>query len=717
MKRKYKIALVGNPNCGKTTLFNALTGTRQHTGNYPGVTVERKMGTLFVQEKECELIDLPGIYALSECSPEARVAFQELLCNQIDLIVNVIDGTILQRSLYLSTQLSELHIPMIIAMNMSDEIRQSGQCVDTQQLSHFLQTPIVSTVGKSGIGISELKDAIAYFLKNPESHGTPHFSYGDDLNESIAFIEEKIAAYDLSQYPNIPKRFFALKLLEHDATVSQLDVFMHLSQETQNEINHLWEKHAISTETFLADRRYALIAGACRKVISDTAEKRRRISDKIDTVLTNKWIGIPIFLGIMYLVFQLTFTCADPIMGALEGFFEFLTASIQSVWPEDSFPFLRKLFLEGIVSGVGGVLVFLPNIILLFFAISLLEDSGYMARVAFIMDGIMRKFGLHGKSFVPLILGFGCTVPAIMATRCIESEKDRITTIMVLPLMSCGARYPIYALLIPCFFTEYNGLVLWSIYLIGILVALVAAHVMKSTLFKGSEEVYLMELPPYRCPTFKSSVLHIWDRSRSYLKKAGTFILLASVILYFLNTYPQKEELSQDYDAKIAQLTAQMEKATDSAKIDFEAEVANYEHQKNEEMLAYSISGRIGKTMEYVFMPLGFDWKVSTALIGSLAAKEIFVSQLGILYSLGDVDESSTSLREHLARSFTPIQGYCIMLFCLLSIPCFASLAIARREFNSWKLMFIQCVMLFVVAYAVTWIVYESYTIIQMITS
>ena len=683
MKKCFTIALAGNPNCGKTCIFNALTGARQHVGNYPGVTVESKSGRFSLNGMEILLIDLPGIYSLSSSSPEEEVAFRELTKRGVDLILNVVDSTIPQRSLYLTTQLAELHIPMLLAFNMSDDAERKGLKFDLPKLERCFGAPIVRTVGCRSGGVEPLLNALAAALEKLDSHGVPMLSYGMDIDGALARITEAIESLSAERCSHIPARFFAVKLLEHDACVWNLPEFRSVHPLVGNEIRHLLEKHAIDTDTFMADRRYAMLAGACRNAIGTTRERRREISDKIDAVMTNRYIGLPLFFLIIYATFWFTFTCADPLMGMIEDAFAFLSGVVKTFWPETILPYLRSLLTDGVIGGVGGVLVFLPNILFLFFAIAILEDSGYMARAAFVMDGVMRRFGLQGRSFVPLVLGFGCTVPAIMATRCIESERDRNTTIMVLPLMSCGARLPIYALIIPAFFAaKYQAFVMWLIYLTGVGIALIAARIMKSTLFKGDGEIYLMELPPYRMPTLRSLLLHMWDRGRMYVRKAGTIILATSVILFICNTWPEKTAFSRNYEKEIGEVRNNGALSTEAR----ENAVSALENEKQAEMLEYTISGRVGHALEPLFRPIGFDWKLTTASIGALAAKEVFVSQLGILYAEGEADEESVSLREQLIRHYTPLQAFCIMLFCLLSIPCLATLAIMRRELNSWKL-------------------------------
>ncbi|MBQ4336672.1 MAG: ferrous iron transport protein B [Lentisphaeria bacterium] len=711
MKSRYRIALAGNPNCGKTCIFNALTGARQHVGNYPGVTVESKHGFFELNGCEIELIDLPGVYSLSSSSPEEEVVFQELTKPGIDLILNVVDSSIPRRSLYLTTQLAELHIPMVLAFNMADDARKKGLKFDIAKLEKYFGSPIVQTVGCKADGIKPLLKTLKTALENLETHGVPMLSYGADIDDAINAISEKIDALDLTQYKHIPARFFAIKLLEHDTAAMQLKEFEPVHSEVEEQICHLLDKHAIEADTFMADRRYAMLSGACRDTITMTGERRREISDKIDMVMTNKYLGLPLFFLIIYLTFYFTFICADPLMGYIEEFFGWLGECVCRVWSPETLPYLRSMVTDGIIGGVGGVLVFLPNILFLFFAIAILEESGYMSRAAFVMDGIMRKFGLQGRSFVPLVLGFGCTVPAIMATRVIESERDRKVTIMVLPLFSCSARLPIYALIIPAFFPlKYQATMMWVIYVIGVAVALIGVRIMKNTLFKGEGEVYLMELPPYRMPTLKSLLLHMWDRGRMYLQKAGTIILATSIILYICNTLPEKQVFSQDYDKMASAISAKLESTPESNKAaveKLEEELAVVENAKQAEMLEYTISGRIGHLAEPLFRPIGFDWKLATASIGALAAKEVFVSQLGILFAEGETDEESVPLREQLAKNYTRLQGFCIMLFCLLSIPCLATLAIIRRELNSTKLALAEAAGLFVLAYVTTLIVYQ----------
>ncbi len=701
-RRKFCIALAGNPNCGKTTMFNLLTGARQHVGNYPGVTVERVTGHMRIGELQIEVIDLPGIYSLSNSSPEEKVAFQELRNRRVDLILDVVDATNPQRNLYLTTQLAELDVPMLLAFNMIDDARNRGLEFDFPMLERYFNCRIVPTSAASGEGVEKLKSTIAELFSSPRCPAV-HLSYGESTDAAIAELSAEITRLR-PEDSDIPPRFFALKLLENDPAVSGDPAFAPVTEHAAQLRDRLAARHGVSHEIFMADRRYGMISGACREAIRVGSDKRRQFSDNIDKVVTNRFLGLPIFLAAMFLVFAFTFGCAEPLTAGIEFLFVKLAELIGALWPQHALPFLRALTLEGVIGGVGGVLIFLPNILLLFLAIAFLEGTGYMARAAFVMDGFMHKIGLHGKSFIPMLLGFGCSVPAVMATRTIESRRDRLTTIMVIPLMSCGARLPIYVMFSSAFFSNRVGpFVIWGIYLFGVALALLCARLLKSTLFKGGDEVFVMELPPYRMPTFRSMVIHMWERAVMYLKKAGTIILGASVILFILSALPEKTVFSRDYDAAIAAAD------TPALRQQLKAERQN-------EKLQYSLSGRIGKKMAVVLEPAGFDWKLSSALIGAFAGKELFVAQLGILYSVSDSGsevEADDTLRAHIRGNYTPLQGVCIMLFCLISMPCVATIAAVRRETNSWALTLLQLGGLTLLAYLVSLAVYQCGTLLE----
>lgn len=702
-----RIALAGNPNSGKTTLFNALTGSNQHVGNYPGVTVEKKEGDFRHEGRDIHVIDLPGTYSLTASSPEELVARNVVLEENPDLVVDVVDASNLERNLYLATQFMELRVPVVLALNMSDVAEARGHAIDWARLSELLNVRIVPTVAHKGKGLAELKQAIVETAEEIPPREPAKVTHGQHVESELSRISEHIES-GCGGKTQAPARWLAIKLLEDDEVVAD-----HVQKTCNNAEDiltavrasrrHLAHELGDDAEILIADSRYGFISGACQEAVRSTVESRHTMSDRIDMIMTHRVLSIPIFFAMMYLVFKLTFTVGDPFMGWIEGFFGWLQGSINAAWPTDAAPLLQSLITDGIIGGVGGVLVFLPNIFLLFLAISLLEDSGYMARAAFIMDRFMHKIGLHGKSFIPMLVGFGCTVPAIMATRTLENRRDRLTTMLVAPLMSCGARLPIYVLLIPAFFPEaWHAPMLWLIYFIGIALAVISAKLLRSTLFKGDAEPFVMELPPYRLPTVRGTLLHMWERGWLYLKKAGTIILGVSIIMWALLTFPQNIEYSRDYDKAIDTVEHQQLAENEAAE-----RIAELEQTRASEELAKSIAGRIGHGLEPVLKPLGFDWRIATALIGAFAAKEVFVAQMGIVYSVGEADEESVPLREKLRRNYTPLIGFCIMLFCLISAPCVATIAVTKRESNSWRWALFQLAGLTVLAYILTLIVYQ----------
>ena len=706
MKRSFKIALAGNPNCGKTTIFNLLTGTHQHVGNYSGVTVERKIGVCRMGEIKIEIVDLPGIYSLSSATAEERVAFSELMAGDVDLILDVIDSGNAQRNLYLTTQLAELNLPMILVFNMIDEARDRGLVFNFPILERFFGAPIVEAVGATGDGIDVLKRLLLQKLCSTERIVPRPIDFGNVAMNAIRELSEGIAKLKLPLADRIPLRYLAIRMLEQDDDIRKLPQTETLDPILKKWRKEIYTRFGVSSETYIADCRYGMIAGACREAITEKKQSRHQFSEEIDRIVTNRYLGLPIFFLMMFVVFFLTFQCSIPLMNLLEFGFTKLGDLVNALWPAGRLEYLHALIVEGIIGGVGGVLVFLPNILILFLAIAFLEGTGYMARAAFVMDGFMHKFGLHGKSFIPMLLGFGCTVPAIMATRTIESERDRLTTILVLPLMSCGARLPIYSLLIPAFFPPFwQAPIMWLIYLIGVVLALLCAGILKSTLFKGEDDIFVMELPPYRMPTLRSILLYMLERTMMYLHKAGTFILTASIILFLFNTLPEKpkEMYTKDYAAE----TVRVEQATNLSEQEKKSRIQTLSAEKEKERLQYSIAGRIGNAMTVVFRPIGFDWKICSALIGAFAGKELFVSQLGILNSFGDAEENATSLREKLRADYTPLQGFCIMLFCLITMPCIATVAVVKRETNSWKWMIFQMIGLTLLAYLITLAVYQ----------
>lgn len=679
--KKIKVALAGNPNSGKTTIFNLLTGARQHVGNYPGVTVEKKEGLCKYEGHEITFVDLPGTYSLTAYTIEEIVSRNFIIEEQPDVVVDIIDASSIERNLYLATQLIEMNVPLVLAFNMSDVAEQKGLLFDIEQLSRLLEAPVVQTIGSKGKGRKELLEAIVQTAKKGMVRRTHNISYGEEIEHELAKIESMITGKEQYLVEKYGSRWSAIKLLEQDEDIAKKVQSREVIDAVKASAEHLKSIFADEPEVVIADRRYGFISGACQETIRTTVESRHGHSDMIDALVTNRVLGLPIFLILMYIVFFLTFKIGKYPMGWLEMFFKWAGRTITGLWPAGSESWLRSLLVDGIISGVGGVIVFLPNILLLFLAIAMLEDSGYMARAAFIMDRIMHKIGLHGKSFIPMLIGFGCTVPAIMATRILENRRNRLTTIMVMPLMSCGARLTIYALVIPAFFpASWYGPMMWLIYLIGIVLAIILIKVLRLTFFKGETVPFVMELPPYRVPTLKSVCLHMWHRGRMYLKKAGTIILAISILLWLASSYPKpgKKTLADMSDERARRVR-----------------------------LEHSVIGRLGKAIEPVIKPLGFDWKIGTALIGATAAKEVFVSQLAIVYAVGGADEGTTTLRQQLRANYTPLTGFCIMLFCLIYAPCAATIAMTRQETNSWGWAMLQFFGLTILAYIITLAVYQ----------
>ncbi len=696
----YKIALAGNPNCGKTTIFNSLTGANQKTGNYPGVTVEKKEGSYNFKQSKYQVIDLPGIYSFSTNSPEEVIARDVILEEKPDLVVNIIDTSNLERNLYLTVQLMEMEIPYLLVFNMWDEVQKRGCNIDLKKISEAFGAEIISFVGHKGIGVDQLKEKI-FTNMGFKRRNLLHYSH--ETESLIAEIENVIKA-STKAYENIPDKWFAVKLIEKDSRITtMINNYGNIKEEVDLRIEHFEKKTDEGSDIYIAEQRYGFISGVCQKYVRNNVELRHSVSDKIDAVLTNKVLGLPIFIALMYLVFKLTFVVGDPLMGWIESSFELLSGFIEGFWAEGSESLLKSLILDGVIGGVGGVVVFLPNIILLFLAIAILEGTGYMSRAAFIMDRIMKSIGLHGNSFIPMLIGFGCTVPAIMATRTLENRKDRFTTLLVAPLMSCGARLPIYALIIPAFFPSVmQAKVLAIIYFSGIALAILLAKLLRSTIFKGETETFIMELPPYRIPTLRSILMQMWSRAMIYLKKAGTIILAISIVMWVLVTFPRTDKFAEYY----AEQETLLRKQNLTEKV-LNEKLEELQMKQQSDELAYSITGRIGKALEPALKPLGFDWKIGAAMIGAFAAKEVFVAQLGIVYSVGEADEESQTLRDKLKENYTPLIALSIMLFALISAPCMATIAVTKRETNSWGWALGQLAGLTLTAYIVSLLVYQ----------
>ena len=670
---KISVALAGNPNCGKTTIFNILTGLHQHVGNYPGVTVEKKQGVCKYKNYEMEITDLPGTYSLTAYSMEEVVTRNFIIEEKPDVVVDVIDASNLELNLYLAVQMMELNVPLVLAFNMSDIAKQRGLVFDLQKLSQLMNVKIVPTVGNKNEGITDLLETIIQTSNEPAKNLSSLIKYGSEIDSEIEKLQQKFSELR-------DNRWLVLKLLEQDSAVLKDIHNEEIIIAVLESVLRLKNIFGEEPEIIIADRRYGFISGACQESVENTIETRHSNSDMIDSVVINKFWGLPIFFALMYVVFDLTFRIGHWPMVGLEMFFGWLGSLVSGFWPAGTESVLKSLIVDGIISGVGGVVVFLPNILLLFAAIAILEDSGYMARAAFVTDRFMHKIGLHGKSFIPMLIGFGCSVPAIMACRILENRRNKITTILIMPLMSCGARLTIYALLIPAFFAEkWRGPVMWLIYFIGIALAVIAAKILRVTLLKGETIPYVMELPPYRMPTFKSIGLHMWERGWMYLQKAGTTILLISIILWGASNFPRMEK-------------SNLENVSDT--------------QIQSAALKHSVIGRVGTFIEPVIKPIGFDYKIATALIGALAAKEVFVAQMSIVYAVTEHEDVSV-LQEKLRNDYTPLQGFCVMLFCLISAPCLATTIITRTETGAWKWAILQFAGLTVLAYIITLVVYQ----------
>jgi ferrous iron transport protein B len=689
------VTLAGNPNSGKTSLFNAITGAFQHVGNYAGVTVERKEGRRHHRGLDLRIMDLPGTYSLATNSIEERIARDVLVNEHPDVTVSVVDASNLERNLYLTVQVLELGLPVVIALNMVDVAESKGTDFDTKRLSELLRSPVVKTVARRGDGVDSLLDAIRDRSNFP-APSEFKVDYGPDMEREIERLDGLLAVSNPEMAP-MARRGLAVALLEGIDTERTTGVGEGILSAALEAVDRLERLYGDPMDILIAERRHGAAMGLAKQVTTTSALRRRDLTDLMDRVLVNRVLGMPIFLATMYAVFYFTFTVAEKPMEWIENGFGWLGEAVTGLWPAGSASVVQSLIVDGIIGGVGGVLVFLPNIVLLFLAISLLEDSGYMARAAFVMDRVMKSVGLHGKSFIPMLLGFGCSIPAIMATRTIESRRARMTTMLIIPLMSCSARLPIYALIIPAFFAgQMRALVLWIMYLIGVSLAMICAFLLRKTLFAGEGLPFLMELPPYRMPTARSILQHVAERSWMYVRKAGTIILGISIVMWALATFPR-------IDAE----TVAVETGTTVEALD-ESDLASRQ-------LDHSFVGRIGHAMEPIVAPMGFDWRIGTALVGAFAAKEVFVAQLGIVYSVESPDDSGAAhLRESLRNDYSPLVGFCIMLFALIASPCMATVAVIRRESGSWGWAAFQFIGLTVLAWIVTVIVFQTGTLIGL---
>ena len=707
------VALVGNPNAGKTSIFNIASGSHQHVGNYGGVTVDSKEGRLKHKGYNFRMVDLPGTYSLSAYTPEELFVRRHILEEEPDVIINVVSASSLERNMYITTELMELKVPMVIALNMYDELKVSGREFDHETLAEMLNIPIIPTIGKNGFGIPSMLNKVIelYEAGDKGEDNNVNISYGRVLEKAISRLEHQFAEKDVAEL-DMPLRYVCIKLLEGDKdiknSVSTLQNHEKIFARAERERGYIENLLREDPESAFTNARYGFIAGGLKETLSEktTVSDTTRI---LDTIVTNKYIGFPLFFVFMWVMFEATFTLGEYPMGWIEGLVQIIGNFIRSSMADGP---LKDLIVDGVVGGVGGVIVFLPNIVILYAFISFMEDSGYMARAAFIMDKVMHKIGLHGKSFIPLIMGFGCNVPAILATRTIESRSSRMITMLINPLMSCSARLPIYILFVSAFFPNHASTALFSIYLFGILLAVIMSKLFRKTLFKEENTPFVMELPPYRMPTLKSTIIHMWDKSRQYLQKMGGIILIASIVIWFLGYFPRNAEKDVVFDNQIEQTSALFsdsqitEQERDSIVSGIEVVRASV-HQEN------SYIGKIGHFVEPVMRPLGFDWKISVSIITGMAAKEIVVSTLGVLYPGDGAEQQSlqTRIKQETYSDGTPVfttsVAVALMLFVLIYFPCIATIVAIKEESGSWKWGLFTIVYTTTLAWVVAFIAYQ----------
>ena len=670
-----RVVLIGNPNCGKTSLFNNVTGAKEKVGNYGGVTVDSKEGWFSIGGRKVQLVDLPGTYSLTEYSPEEMYVRTYIRDNHPDAILNIVDAGNLERNLYLTTQIMDMNIPLVVALNMWDELEKSGDKLDIEMMSRLLGARMVPLTAYNGHGVKEVLQATMDAIDESEQETLHHnVNYGTLIEDSLKELGDMCPELD---------RYTVLKVIENDQHAIQLldgkdnaDEVKQTAAEMRQRIERDYNDDIVS---IITDLKYGFVRGALAEALTPNPERtvgETKPGYSMDRLLTNRWLALPILLVLMWLMFEATFTLGAYPQEWIESGIGWIGEWIGKAMPDG---ILRDLIVDGIIGGVGGVLVFLPQILILFFFISLLEDSGYMARAAFIVDRVMHRVGLHGKSFIPYLIGFGCGVPAIMATRTLENRRDRIVTILTVPFMSCSARLPAYLLLVAAFFTANQGLILMSIYLIGILVAALTAIVLSKTILKHDKTQFVMELPPYRKPTARNATIHMWSKGKQYLQKMGTIILAASIIVWALGYFPR------------------------------------HEGQTPQEQVENSYMGKMGKAIEPIVEPLGFNWQMGVSVLTGAAAKEIVVSTMGVLYTgEADATEESTSLKEKLQTAtkpdgehvFNPIIAYSFMLFILLYFPCIAALAAIKRE-AGWKWVAFEVVYTTGVAWLVSFIFYQ----------
>jgi ferrous iron transport protein B len=701
---KITIALAGNPNSGKTSLFNALTGARQHVGNYPGVTVEKKWGQAKRNGHQIEVVDLPGIYSLTAYSLEELVARNFLIKEKPDVVVDVVDAANLERNLYLAVQFLELGVPMVIALNMMDVAESRDIDINITELSRLLGVPIVPTVARKGQGMEQLLKAVTDLARQKPDWQPLEISYGQDVDQALQEMMACFNGQSLVWQPLSP-RWVGIKLLENDREVVQqvsLDpgLAAHLEELRLKLTEHISRTLSDDPEGVIADYRYGYIGSVCKQAVREERAQRLEFSDKADRVLTNRLLGPVILLAVIYGIYNFVFWVSETLVVWLEDFFAWMAGAAETIIPEG---LMQSLIVSGVIDGVGGVLGFVPIIMFMFFAIAILEDSGYLARVAYLLDRILRSFGLHGNSIMAMIvsggISGGCAVPGVMAARTLKDEKARLATILIAPIMNCGAKLPVYALLIAAFFVDHEAQVMFALTLISWGLALIAARILRWTMLKGETAPFVMELPPYRMPTLRGLLIHTWERTWQYIKKAGTIILGISILMWALMTFPGlPEEQTAQWEAKIQAA------AGEEAKQDLEYQMAQAE-------LANSLAGRMGNALTYVTAPLGFDWRTNVALVGGFAAKEVVVATLGTAYSLGEVDpEEAKSLSQRLIKEpgWNPLMAMALMIFVMVYAPCFVTVAVIKREAGSWKWALFSIAYTTIAAYGLALLIYQG---------
>ena len=703
------VALVGNPNSGKTTLFNFASNSKERVANYSGVTIDAKSAIFKLHGYTFKLVDLPGTYSITSYTPEELYVRNHIFDELPDVVLNVVDASNLERNLYLTTQLIDMDIKVVLALNMYDEFLQKGDQFDYDMLGKMLGIPIIPTVASKGTGIIELFERIitVHEDRDPDIRHI-HVNYGEEIEATIRKLQELLKVNGNQHITNIiSPRYLSIKLLEGDqeeltriqSCVNHSEILSVLNKETEK----ISTTFSDDPETIITDAKYGFIEGALKETFKPVKQTLKTKSRKIDGILTHKLLSYPVFIGVMWGIFQATFILGDYPMQWIELSMEWLGGLMYKIMPDN---FLRDLVVDGIIGGVGGVIVFLPNILILFFFLSLLETTGYMARVAFIVDKLMHKVGLHGRSFIPLLMGFGCNVPAIMATRTIENRSDRMVTMMIIPFMSCSARYPVYILIISAFFDSFRGTILFGIYLLGILFAGLFAWLFKKVLFQANEMPFVMELPPYRMPTSKAIFKQTWFKGRQYIHKMGTIILVASIIIWALGYFPLGRQIDRDYEEKIALVVSDYDnqlsdiksnETRDLLEEEKHAHILQLEYEQQSKKQENSVIGRIGKFIEPTIQPLGFDWKMGVSLIAGMAAKEIVISTMGVLYQTGPEAEPSesliTKLQDDTYRSGTksgqkvmrPLVALSFLVFVLIYFPCVAVFAAIKKESGAWK--------------------------------